>query len=47
VTAGEPLPPDIADAIEEARPRLAPLGAPLLFFSTIGSTNDRAASIAT
>jgi BirA family biotin operon repressor/biotin-[acetyl-CoA-carboxylase] ligase len=47
VTAGEPLPPDIADAIEEARPRLAPLGAPLLFFSTIGSTNDQAASMAT
>jgi len=47
VTAGEPLPPDIADAIERARPRLAPLAAPLLFFSTIGSTNDEAASIAT
>jgi BirA family transcriptional regulator, biotin operon repressor / biotin---[acetyl-CoA-carboxylase] ligase len=47
VTAGEPLPPDIADAIKRARPRLAPLAAPLLFFSTIGSTNDEAASIAT
>jgi len=47
VTAGEPLPPDIADAIERARPRLAPLAAPLLFFSTVGSTNDEAALLAT
>jgi len=43
----EPLPLDLADAIERARPRLAPLAAPLLFFSTIGSTNDQAASVAT
>ena len=43
----DPLPVDLADAIERARPRLAPLAAPLLFFSTIGSTNDQAASIAT
>ena len=43
----DPLPDDIACAIEEARPRLLPLAAPLLFFSTVGSTNDEAASIAT
>lgn len=43
----EPLPLDLADAIERARPRLAPLAAPLLFFSTIGSTNDQAASVGT
>jgi BirA family biotin operon repressor/biotin-[acetyl-CoA-carboxylase] ligase len=46
VAAGDPLPPDIADAIERARPRLAPLASPLVFFSTVGSTNDAAASIA-
>ena len=37
---GAPLPPELADAIERARPRLGRLGAPLLFFRTIGSTND-------
>ena len=37
---GAPLPPELADAIERARPRLGRLGAPLLFFPTIGSTND-------
>ena len=47
MTAGEPLPPEFAEAIERARPRLAPLAAPLVFYSTIGSTNDEAASIAT
>jgi BirA family transcriptional regulator, biotin operon repressor / biotin---[acetyl-CoA-carboxylase] ligase len=37
---GAPLPPELAEAIERARPRLGRLGAPLLFFPTIGSTND-------
>ena len=37
---GAPLPAELADAIERARPRLGRLGAPLLFFPTIGSTND-------
>ena len=37
---GAPLPPELADAIERARPRLGRLGAPLLFYPTIGSTND-------
>jgi BirA family transcriptional regulator, biotin operon repressor / biotin---[acetyl-CoA-carboxylase] ligase len=40
VPDGVPLPPELADAIERARPRLGRLGAPLLFFPTIGSTND-------
>ena len=44
---GPLVPPDIADAIEAARPRLAPLGSPLAFYPTIGSTNDAAASLAT
>jgi BirA family biotin operon repressor/biotin-[acetyl-CoA-carboxylase] ligase len=43
----DPLPDDIACAIEEARPRLLPLASPIVFFSNVGSTNDVAASIAT
>jgi BirA family biotin operon repressor/biotin-[acetyl-CoA-carboxylase] ligase len=42
----EPLPSDIAHAIESARPRLGPLARPLIFQSTIGSTNDAALAIA-
>lgn len=41
------LPADIATAIEEARPRLGPLASPIVFFPTIGSTNDEAAALAT
>ena len=37
---GTLLPAELADAIARARPRLGRLGAPLLFFQTIGSTND-------
>jgi BirA family biotin operon repressor/biotin-[acetyl-CoA-carboxylase] ligase len=37
-----PVPDDIADALERARPRLGPLGHRLLWFDDIGSTNDRA-----
>jgi BirA family transcriptional regulator, biotin operon repressor / biotin---[acetyl-CoA-carboxylase] ligase len=39
-----PLPPDLADAIERARPRLGSLASRVLFFESIGSTNDEAAS---
>ena len=42
----EPLPSDFADAIARARPRLGPLASPILFFSSIGSTNDEAAGLA-
>jgi BirA family biotin operon repressor/biotin-[acetyl-CoA-carboxylase] ligase len=38
------LPDDLADAIERARPRLGRLASPILFFETIGSTNDEAAT---
>src|SRR5713226_6676688 len=41
----ETLPGDLSDAL--ARVRLGRLGAPLLFFSTIGSTNDVASALAT
>ena len=41
------LPADIATAIEAARPRLGPLASPIVFFPTIGSTNDEAAALAT
>ena len=42
-----PVPADLANAIEAARPRLGPLASPLVFFSTVGSTNDAAAALAT
>lgn len=38
------LPPEFADAIARARPRLGRLGSTILFFPTLGSTNDAAAS---
>ena len=41
-----PLPEDLAAAVAAARRRLGRLGSPLLFFPTIGSTNDAAAAIA-
>ena len=37
------LPDDLAAAIERARPRLGRLASTVLFFETIGSTNDMAA----
>jgi BirA family biotin operon repressor/biotin-[acetyl-CoA-carboxylase] ligase len=40
------LPADLADALAASASRLAPLGAPILFYSTIGSTNDAAAALA-
>jgi BirA family biotin operon repressor/biotin-[acetyl-CoA-carboxylase] ligase len=44
----DPLPPDLAAAIAAARAdgRLSLLGRPLLFFESVGSTNDVAARLA-
>jgi BirA family biotin operon repressor/biotin-[acetyl-CoA-carboxylase] ligase len=42
----EALPADLAEALEHARPRLGRLGSRILFFSTIGSTNDVASLLA-
>jgi BirA family biotin operon repressor/biotin-[acetyl-CoA-carboxylase] ligase len=41
------VPPELAEALANVRPRLGRLGASTLFFPTIGSTNDVAAAIAT
>jgi BirA family biotin operon repressor/biotin-[acetyl-CoA-carboxylase] ligase len=46
VRQADPLPPDFGDALARVRSRLGPLGFPLLFFTTIDSTNDAAASLA-
>ncbi len=40
------LPAEFAEALARVRSRLGGLGAPVLFFSTIGSTNDVAAALA-
>ncbi len=40
------LPPDLDEAFERTRGRLGPLAARVLYFTTIGSTNDVAASLA-
>ena len=40
------LPPEFASAFDAARGRLAPLGRRILFFTSIGSTNDLALSLA-
>lgn len=40
------LPVEIAEALDRARPRLGRLGTRLLYFPTIGSTNDAASSLA-
>lgn len=42
----QPLPSDLADALEARRRDLAPLGGEILYFETIGSTNDVAATLA-
>src|SRR5688572_19035283 len=39
------LPRELAEAFERARPRTGRLGRRLLFFSSIGSTNDVAADL--
>jgi len=44
--SSQPLPADLAHALGERRDRLAPIGEPVLFYNTIGSTNDLAASLA-
>src|SRR5512140_2302746 len=47
VADSHPLPSEFADALEAARPRLAPLATTVLYFPTIGSTNDVASARAT
>jgi BirA family biotin operon repressor/biotin-[acetyl-CoA-carboxylase] ligase len=42
----EPLPVDLADALQAARSRLTHLASTVVYFPTIGSTNDAAAAIA-
>jgi BirA family transcriptional regulator, biotin operon repressor / biotin---[acetyl-CoA-carboxylase] ligase len=42
----EPLPPELAEAIERARDRLNGLGSTIHFFPTIGSTSDVALTLA-
>jgi BirA family transcriptional regulator, biotin operon repressor / biotin---[acetyl-CoA-carboxylase] ligase len=42
----QPVPPEIADALVGARARLGRLGSPVLYFQSIGSTNDVAARLA-
>jgi BirA family biotin operon repressor/biotin-[acetyl-CoA-carboxylase] ligase len=39
-------PPDIADALASSRGRRGGFGAPLIYFPTVGSTNDAAARLA-
>jgi BirA family biotin operon repressor/biotin-[acetyl-CoA-carboxylase] ligase len=41
-----PLPSELADALAERRDRLGVLGQPILYYETIGSTNDVAAALA-
>jgi BirA family biotin operon repressor/biotin-[acetyl-CoA-carboxylase] ligase len=41
---GSDVPADLADAIARARPRLGRLASTVLYFETIGSTNDEAAA---
>ena len=42
----QPLPRDLADALDERRDRLGPLAGQVLYFESVGSTNDIAASLA-
>lgn len=42
----QPLPRELAEAIEERRHRIGPLGVPILFYDTVGSTNDVASALA-
>ncbi len=42
----EPLPEDLAIALEHARPRLERMGAPVFYYPSAGSTNDLAALLA-
>jgi BirA family biotin operon repressor/biotin-[acetyl-CoA-carboxylase] ligase len=40
------LPPDFADALAAVRPRLGRLGSSVIYFPSVGSTNDVAATLA-
>ena len=40
-----PLPAELEDALAALRPQMAPLGDPLLYFESTGSTNDVAAAL--
>jgi BirA family transcriptional regulator, biotin operon repressor / biotin---[acetyl-CoA-carboxylase] ligase len=42
----QPLPADLADALSSRHDRLSPLGGQVLYFDSIGSTNDVAATLA-
>src|ERR1051325_9984501 len=42
----DPLPDDLAAALAAAKPQVEPFGTPLLYFSTVGSTNDIASALA-
>jgi BirA family biotin operon repressor/biotin-[acetyl-CoA-carboxylase] ligase len=42
----QPIPQDLAEALDERRNRLGPIASQLLYFDSIGSTNDVAASLA-
>jgi BirA family biotin operon repressor/biotin-[acetyl-CoA-carboxylase] ligase len=44
--AARPLPEDFANALESIRSRLGRLGSSMLYFSSVGSTNDIAATLA-
>lgn len=44
--SSQPLPSELAEALDRQRPGLEPLGRDVLYFETIGSTNDVAASLA-
>src|SRR5207248_2207642 len=41
----QPLPPEFAAAFARSQERFGSLGSPMLFFPTIGSTNDVASSL--
>lgn len=45
MTTCDPLPIEFAEALEAARPRFGRLGPDILFFSSVGSTNDVAATL--
>jgi len=42
----QPIPQDLAEALDARRNRLGPIASQLLYFDSIGSTNDIAASLA-
>lgn len=42
----QPLPPDLAEALDACRDRLGALAERVLYFETVGSTNDVAAALA-